>query len=43
MDNIGEMFVENNSVTRHTKHIDVIYHIVQEYIEEGTVKLVFIK
>ena len=26
-----------------TRHVDVRYHYVREYVEEGTVKIVFVK
>ena len=36
VDNIGAIFVTENSVGRRTRHIDARYHFVQEYIEAGS-------
>jgi len=44
MDNIGAIFmVENVSTSPRTKHIDVRYHFVQEFIEDGFIKIIFIQ
>jgi len=43
VDNIGAIFmVENVSTSPRTKHIDVRYHFVQEFIEDGFIKIIFI-
>ena len=43
VDNIGAIFITENSVGRRTRHIDARYHFVQEYVEDGTVKIVFVR
>lgn len=44
VDNIGAIYLANNSSTnQRTRHIDVRYHFVREYVEEGTVKIVFVQ
>jgi hypothetical protein len=44
VDNIGAIFMANNATTStRTKHVDTIYHYVKEYIEDGIVKIVFVK
>ena len=43
-DNIGAIYLAHNAKTsRRTKHIDVKYHFVREYVEEGIVKVIFVK
>ena len=44
VDNIGAIFMtENVTTSDRTKHIDVRYHIVREYVEEGIVKIIFVR
>jgi hypothetical protein len=44
VDNVGAIFIaENASATSRTKHIDVRYHFIRELIEDGTIKIVFVK
>ncbi|KAL7574078.1 hypothetical protein ACA910_015655 [Epithemia clementina (nom. ined.)] len=44
VDNIGAIWLTGNQSTcERTKHIDVHTHYVQEYIEDGTIKIVFVK
>ena len=44
VDNIGAMLLANNSVlSQQTKHISVRHHFIREYVEEGVVKIVFVK
>ena len=44
VDNIGAMFLaENNSTSQRTRHIDIRYKWVSEFIEEGEVSVVFVK
>lgn len=43
VDNVGAIYIANNNVTRRTKHIDVRYHIIREHIEDGIIKLQFIR
>jgi hypothetical protein len=40
-DNVGAMFMEKNSVR--TRHIDTQYHFVRENIDDGIIKIEFIK
>ena len=42
-DNVGAIFLGNNAKTSlRTKHIDVRYHFIREYIDDGTVEIVFV-
>lgn len=34
---------ENVSATNGTRHVDARYHFVREFIEEGLIKIVFVK
>ena len=34
---------ENISTTNRTKHVDVLYHFVRKFIEDGFVKIVFVR
>ena len=44
VDNIGATFLANNHTTSDcTKHMDISYHLVHEYVEDGMVKIKFIK
>ena len=44
MDNVGAIFIsENNTATSRTKHIDVRYHYVREFIEDGFIKKIFVR
>ena len=44
VDNVGAIFMsENVTATQRTKHIDVRYHYVREFIEEGFIKIIFVK
>ena len=43
VDNTGAIYLGLNRMTgQRTKHIDIRYHFVREYIEEGIVKIVFV-
>ena len=43
-DNIGAIYLAHNAKTsQRTKHIDVKYHFVREYVEDGMIKVVFVK
>ena len=35
--------VENNTLNNHTKHINMRYHFVRNYIEDGTIKIKFVR
>ena len=42
--NIGAIFIsENNIATKITEHNDVRYHYLREFIEDGFIKIVFIR
>ena len=44
IDNIGNIFLsDNTSVSQWTKHIDVCCHFVRDYVEDGTVKIEFVR
>jgi len=44
VDNVGAIYLANNhSTSQRTKHIDIRTHFVREFIEEGILKIVFVK
>jgi hypothetical protein len=44
VDNIGAIYLATNSTTsQRTRHIDVRYHFVREYVQDGTVKIIFVR
>ena len=44
VDNIGAIYLAQQAGTSiRTKHVDTRYHFVREYIEDGVVKIVFVK
>ena len=44
VDNIGAIFMASNvTTTCHTKHVDIWYKYVNEYVEDGIVKIIFVK
>jgi hypothetical protein len=44
VDNVGAIFMsENVNATSRTKHIDARYHFIREYIEDGYIKVIFVK
>lgn len=44
VDNIGAIYLSKNATTGNwTKHVDICYHFVQEYVEDGTLKIVFVQ
>ena len=44
VDNVGAIYIANNYTTsQRTKHIDVRAHFVREYIEDGIIKIIFVK
>ena len=43
-DNLGAIFLSsNNCSTTRTKHVDIRYHYFREYVEQGVLKIVFVK
>ena len=44
VDNLGAVFMsENVSVSQRTKHVDVRYRFVQEFVFDGFIKVIFVK
>ena len=44
VDNVGAIYLAKNQVlSNRTKHIGVRYHFVREYIEDGIIKIVFVR
>jgi hypothetical protein len=44
VDNTGAMFMANNwSTNARTKHVDVKYHFIREYVENKTVEVIFVR
>jgi hypothetical protein len=44
VDNVGAIFMaENVTATKLTRHVDARYHYVREFIEEGFIKIIFVK
>ena len=41
-DNMGVIFLSNNLESKRTKYLDVRYHFIREYVDDGTVKVTFI-
>ncbi len=43
-DNMGTIFMAQNIITMNiTKHVDLRYKFVNEYVGDGTVKIIFVK
>ena len=43
-DNVGAIFLSYNAkISQRTKHIDIKYRYVKEWVEDGIVKIVFVK
>jgi hypothetical protein len=44
VDNVGAIYLANNySTSQRTKHIDIWTHFVREFIEDGIIKVIFVK
>ena len=44
VDNVGAIFMATNQTSSdRTKHVDVRYHFVREFIEDGVVKIKFVR
>ena len=42
-DNVGAIYlVYNEKVSRRTKHVDTRTHFVRRYVEDGTIKIIFV-
>ena len=43
-DNIGAIYLAyNEKIARRTKHVDTRTHFARRYVEEGTIKIVFVR
>ena len=43
VDNVGAIHLSNNlSTSQRTKHIDVRYHFIREFVEDGFIKIFFV-
>jgi hypothetical protein len=43
VDNVGAIYLSNNnSLSQRTKHIDIRRHFVREYVQDGTLKTIFV-
>jgi len=44
VDNVGAIHLSNNlSTSQRTKHIDVRYHFIREFVEDGFIKITFVR
>ncbi len=44
VDTVGAIFMTKNiTTTGHSKHVDIHYEFVTEYIEDGIIKVIFVK
>ena len=43
VDNVGAIYITKNNDGKRTKHIDIRYHFVREYVEDDIVKISFVK
>ena len=41
-DNVGALYLCQNADGQCTKHIGVRYHFVQQYVEDGIIKIIFV-
>ena len=42
-DNSGAIFLSKNQETRMSKHLDIKVHFIRHYVENGTIKIVYVK
>ena len=42
-DNVGAIFLAENATGQRTKHVDIRYHYVREFVDEGVNKIVFVR
>ena len=43
-DNVGAIYLAyNEKISRRTKHVDTRTHFVRRYVEEGTIKIIFVR
>jgi hypothetical protein len=44
VDNVGAIFMaENVTTSARTRHVDVRYHFVREFVEDGFIKIIFVR
>jgi hypothetical protein len=44
VDNVGAIFMaENVSANSRTKHVDTRYHFIRDFVEDGVIKIVFVR
>ena len=44
VDNVGSIFMSKNvTTTSRTKHVDIRYKYVNKYVEDGVIKILFVK
>lgn len=44
VDNVGAIYLAHNATSGpRTKHVDIRYHFVRDYIEDGVIKILFVK
>ena len=44
VDNLGAIFMSGNiAISDRTKHVDIRYNFVREYVEDGLIKIVFVR
>jgi hypothetical protein len=44
VDNVGAIFMsENVTATSRTRHVDARYHFVREFVEDGYIKIIFVR
>ena len=44
VDNVGAIFMSENVTSKgRTKHVDIRYHFVREFVEENFIKIIFVK
>ena len=43
VDNIGAIYMSENDGLKKSRHIDIRYHFIREYVDQGIVKIVFVK
>jgi hypothetical protein len=43
VNNVGAIFMsENASTSSQTRHVDIRYHFVREYVEDGFIRIIFV-
>ena len=43
VDNVGAIYLSKKNGGKRTKHIDIRFHFIREYIQDNIVKIIFIK